>query len=402
MIKRTWRVMKHEYISNITRPSFLMTAIGLPLFVFSLWGIIFLVLDNVQDDDEQFHYGYVDQGDLVTVTDQPDLLLTAFPDEEAAASALEEGTIDLYMVIGADYVENGRLDVVSDVSITDSIQNDLLLFLRDQIGNRQSEIPLERIRNGANEMTVELLDTNRTITEEQVPGVILAPFGFIFIFAFAVQLSNTLLIRGMVEERTNRIVEVLVTSIRPFGLLAGKLIGLGALGLTMVVLWFGVATLFLTFGPQIDFLSAISFETSFLLLGGLYFVVGYTMLASILLGVGAIANSDQEGNQYAGILNLFFFIPVFFSVAFFEDANGTLPTALTLIPLTAPGAVMMRLAFDTVPTWQILFSIVGMLGTTVLALWVSSRLFEWAMLRAGQSIKLSTVAKVIRGKEPLT
>src|SRR5262249_32410961 len=140
-------------------------------------------------------------------------------------------------------------------------------------------------------------------------------------------------------EKTNRIMEILITSVTPMQMLLGKIIGLGALGLTQLTVWVVAGGLLIRFGQAAPALNGITFPTDLLLVFGVYFILSYFLLASLLAGLGAIAGSEQESRQYSGVISVLFVIPVALIVVFINDPNGTVPTILSFIPFTAPMSI---------------------------------------------------------------
>jgi ABC-2 type transport system permease protein len=125
-------------------------------------------------------------------------------------------------------------------------------------------------------------------------------------------------------------------------------------------------------------------------------LLGYFFLASIMAGIGAVVGSEQESRQIAGIFSFVLVIPFFALVTFITDPNGVVPTVLTLFPLTSPVAVMLRLGFGSVPTWQLSLSMVLLLVTALFTAWASAKIFRWALLMYGKRPGLRDIARALR------
>jgi ABC-2 type transport system permease protein len=133
-------------------------------------------------------------------------------------------------------------------------------------------------------------------------------------------------------------------------------------------------------------LEDISIPTSLVVAGPVYLVLGYLLFGALLAGIGASVTSMQEGQQIASIASLIAVIPMMLSVTFFENANGPLPTAMSLIPFTATIAMVMRLPFADVPVWQIGLSILLLTLTTLLTVWIAARIFRIGLLMYGKRL----------------
>lgn len=424
-MSKIWLVAKREYLQNLRRPAFLFAAFGTPIIIIAMWLIVFLVLDpNKEPDITQF--GYVDQAELINpdimLGDDEDYTFVSFADEEAARSSLEAEEIGAYFVIPAGYadfealedarsgdgvdlstIDFGRVELVSygddPEDLIPTFQRLIVLNLSDELGI-ESDLGT-RISNPSN-MTVVLKDTGRELSMDALPVLFLLPLFFAIIFWIATQTTSGFLMNGLVEEKKNRIMEIIITTITPMQLLTGKIIGLGLLGLTQMGVWTALVLVFLVFGPQFEmlsFLESVPLPLDVMLVGLVYFALGYFMAGSILSAIGVLVSSEQQSNQYAALVNLpGYIIPLFLLVEFIKDSNGTLPTILSLIPITAPVSMTIRVGLGAVPLWQIGLGILLLIVTMLVAIWLSSKVFRWGLLLYGKKITPREILRVMRGR----
>jgi ABC-2 type transport system permease protein len=208
--------------------------------------------------------------------------------------------------------------------------------------------------------------------------------------------TSGFLMSGVVEEKTNRIMEILVTSITPMQILLGKVIGLGLLGLTQIIIWgIGMVAL-INFGQTLPLLQGIAIPVDMMVVFLVYFILSYFLLSSLMAGIGAVVGSEQESRQWSSIISMLWVVPFFFVTSFLTDPNGPLPLILTLIPFTGPTTALMRLGFAAVPLWQILLSLAILLATTIFTVWASAKIFRWSLLRYGKRTGLRDLIQVIR------
>lgn len=393
---KAWLVAKHEYLTNIKRKGFLFGAFGVPLIVVAIMVIVAAIAVDAETNTERVGaVGYVDQsGVLENPVDQPDTY-RLYADADAARAALDAGEIGAYFVVLPDYMNTGAVQLISRTGTPEALLDEFDDFLVANVGRSISPELLERLKAPV-QMSVLALDSGRVIEESAVFALVFAPIIFVFVFIMASQTTSGYLMSGVVEEKSNRIMEILITSITPFQLLFGKIVGLGALGLTQLVIWIAGAYLALTLGQNLEFLAGVTIPLDLLVIGVTYFLLGYFFLASLMAGIGAVVGSEQESRQFASIFSLVLVIPFFAITTFITDPNGIVPIILTLFPLTSPVAVMLRMGFASVPAWQLLLSIALLLLTTIFTIWASAKIFRWALLMYGKRPGVREILRALR------
>jgi ABC-2 type transport system permease protein len=190
-------------------------------------------------------------------------------------------------------------------------------------------------------------------------------------------------------EKQNRVLEILLISVSPRQLLTGKLVGLGLLGVLQTGLWLGMGYALLRLGGRTLSLPAeFQLPLSFLAWAGLFFLFGYALYGGMMAGIGALATDLREASQVTVVLAMPMLAPLMFISLITRDPHGPLAVFLSLFPLSAPVAMMARLATAVVPFWQLLASAVLVAATAGLVLAVAARLFRVQTLLAGQRFSL--------------
>ena len=193
--------------------------------------------------------------------------------------------------------------------------------------------------------------------------------------------------RSVIEEKTSRIFEVMLATVTPQEMLAGKLLGVGAVGLTQMGIWL-LAGLILS-GPGLASMHAsaqfsLHLSAMNLIAFVLCFLLGFLFYSSLSAMLGAMVNSEQELQQ----LNLFLTLPLILCLAFFNivlsDPSGTLATVLSLLPPFAPLLMYLRIAVQMPPVWQLALSLALMIGGVWLVLWLASRIYRVGILMYGK------------------
>jgi ABC-2 type transport system permease protein len=184
--------------------------------------------------------------------------------------------------------------------------------------------------------------------------------------------------------------EILLVSLRPRQLLTGKLLGLGALTLVQYVIWAAIGLLALVVagddGSQL--LSTISLSANELLLVVPYALGGFALYAGIMAGIGALSPDMESGRAWVFIISLPMTVPIYLWQPIADSPNGALATVLSLIPFSAPVAMLMRMTSTTVAAWQVGASLILLLITGIGMTWVMARLFRVHTLLSGESLSL--------------
>jgi ABC-2 type transport system permease protein len=204
--------------------------------------------------------------------------------------------------------------------------------------------------------------------------------------------SGSYLVGALVEEKENRMMEIVVTSVSTDQLMAGKVVGNLAVGLTELVIWviFGVVALALL-NSNLLFGSTLNLDTGYLLLSFLTLLPAFIMVAGLMATAGVTASDTREAQQIAGMFTLPVVIPFWLIMPLIESPNSPLAVGLSLFPLTAPISLPMRAAFTNVPFWQTATSLGLLTVGAVVAIWLAARTFRMGMLRYGKRLSLREV-----------
>jgi ABC-2 type transport system permease protein len=199
------------------------------------------------------------------------------------------------------------------------------------------------------------------------------------------------------KEKETRTAEMLLLSLRPRELMLGKVVGLGLVAALQLSIWAagGVFALTRSSGAAA---AGYDLSASFLVWVALYFVFGYLTYASALAAVGVLAPTAREGAQFTFIVLLPLMIPVWLNTAFIQEPNGTLATVLSLIPFTSPVAMVTRLVSGSVPLWQPVVGLAGLVVTAFLFVLLAARLFRADTLLSTASLNLQRVVDGLRAR----
>ena len=412
-------VFLYELRRNIRRRGYLLTTFGVPVLALVLMFVFQRVnlggtqaqeqLGEVMENAGIQKGGYVDEtGLFAEPTPNVAEILTPYPGEAEARAALDAGEIEAYYVIPADYMETGEARLILPrMSLSQVSSRPIEQLVLGTLAQDADPEVIARILNPSN-----VQETNLVITSTQEGGETAedANFALVYVFALALLMSllltNGYLMQTVIEEKETRLIEILISTVRPMQLLVGKILAMGSLGLLQMLIWVGgiFLALRLIAGDQatmaLGFLSSLAnvqLPQGIVPMLVLYFLLAYTLFASLFAIVGALSNSMREGQQYVVLFTMPALIPLYFISLFATSPDASLPTILSLIPITAPLAMTQRMLISSVPPEQILLSLVLLALAVVVVMWVAGRLFRVQTLLAGQMPKLRDIPKLIRG-----
>ena len=412
------QVFLYELRRNLRRKAYLFTTFGVPLigalllFGGQLFASQSFGSNNPMDPLAGLDLGGVRSAGYVDATGRfgdPGELASVFQpyaDEAAARAALDAGEIDVYYLIPADYVATGDVTLVMPRLNISQLESDGIrrLLLNELAKDVESPELFQRLVEPATFEEIQLQPDQPDAGERDAESSMVIVYLFTIVLLMSLFVTNGYLMQSVIEEKETRLIEILLSSLRPFELLAGKILALGLLGLLQMTVWVGsifllarISRLDAVASTALALFADFTLPPALLPLLIVYFVLSYLVFASLYSIVGALSNSMREGPQYAAFFTLPAVAPLWFLQVFVTTPNDPLPVALSLFPLTAPIAMIQRLVITSVPAWQIVVSVVLLALTVVATMWLAGRLFRVQTLLAGQPPRLRDLPRLVRG-----
>jgi ABC-2 type transport system permease protein len=408
-MRKLWVIAKHEFITTVTRRSFLLALILLPLIPALLLGLLNLFNRGnennllklfTRENTNPLPVGVVDKSGLIN--DYPDWLskgsIVKMSDDATAREAVTAGRLQGYYVIDADYLHNGKVmlvkpevnlfsGLVQSQSITDLINYNLMGSSPDLYLRYTNPIQFEL--TPINPETADTRDTNNMAS-------FFVPYGVTMFFCIMIIFSSNMMLTAVAREKDSRVMEVLISSTDPLNLFLGKILALSAVGLLQVVIWFGSAIgLMHLAGQTFDLLKGIVIPWSSLALAIPIFLLGYFIFGSLMAGIGAMAVNLKEGSQATIIVTLPLILTIVSIRQLIQAPSSPISVGLSLFPLTSPIAMMTRLVIGKVPTIQVLICIALLALTAWLVINGVAKLFRAQTLLTGQKFRLGTFLKTM-------
>jgi len=421
--KRAGIVARREYLTTVRRKAFLLTLVAMPLY---FGGIMAFATRSASSNRIEAMRGFtrlavVDSSGLyaaaprsfttrlaVDPTATPggvetfETEIAFYPGQADLEQALRAGRVSQGLVISADYLASGRLrrysraqNILSSGSGTRAIERWLT---RSLLEGRMDSLRVERAARPAPALDdyalsrsgrFELKDERRETLEFMVP------FLFSILLGTCIITGGQYLLQGLSEEKESRILESLLCTLSADDLLAGKLLGLGGAGLTLVGVWMGAG---LAVGGPMMAAARFQLPPALLALALVYFLLGYLFYAGLMTAIGAVTNNMREAQQFAVMFTFSLFIPFLVITSILGSPNGALAVALSLFPPTAATTMMLRLGLPSfeVPAWQLAASLALLALTCWWVLRGAARVFRIGLLMTGKPPNLPEILRWAR------
>lgn len=433
-------IIKKEYLQRVSKKSFLLLTFLMP-FIFAAMLFVPLWLSTFKGDDAK----------QVAIVDTTGKYAPLFKNTEEFTFVTEAGdSMEAYrnnpdkeifaiLNITDDLLQNpSAAALYSEKQIPPNLKNTIDKTLKDYL--RDEKLASYNIENLKQIIEESKIDFNiKTVkwdadgTEKNTSTQVASILGMVltFIIYFFIIMYGNLVMQGVMEEKTNRIIEVMISSVKPFDLMMGKIIGIGFVGLTQVFIW-GIITTVLVSGSLFFFggnaspedvmnaqmaaqgagnmavqSSDISIQVheiinsiNFGLIGScfvLFFIGGYLLYAALFAAIGSALEQQEDASQFMTPIMLLMAFGMYAGIYSMNNPDGPLAFWCSLIPFTSPIVMMVRLPFD-IPWWELALSFALLFATAILIVWFSAKIYRVGILMYGKKPDIKEMIKWIRYK----
>jgi ABC-2 type transport system permease protein len=389
---KTWLVARLTYGQHVRSGAFQLLTFGIPLMMIITGAIPFLR----SQDPAVPTIGYVDESGQLpygALSDGPvDVEITSYKDQHAAREAAETGDIDGYLIIPTGYVAGERPSYVAQESPSSQVVAALETALRSSILADRPEWVRQRAENLAN-VTYIAVETDERITHG-TSLVIRAVFRIALAILLALVILSSVSQTGaaVVQEKEERVMEMIITSLAPWQLVSGKVLGMTMLSMTQVTIWAtggAVGLALVASGLENGLVLPWHALVWAILLGA----PTYFFYAILAVGLGIVAGDRQHAQQLAGALGFLSMMPLWLGGMLISAPDGTLPVVLSLVPFTSSMMLLFRMAFTEIPAWQFVAAMGIVLVCLAISIYAVARILRVSMLLYGQRL---TVAEIWR------
>ena len=377
----------HELKTMYRRRMFQIVTVALPVVALGALAVAWLV-HNTDQDEEADKVGYVDAAGLFTGHQaQGQVDFVSYPTRDAGMAALLADDVRRLYLIPEDYLGTGlveRFKVGLGLGFDEGADPQLRGFLLDNLSEAapESEV-IERLKDPLRLAGVAV-DSTGAVQQLNFPRVLFF-LVLAFLLMFSLAMTGGFLLQGLGEEKENRIMEVLLSSVTPAQFMIGKVLGLGAAGLSQILAWVVSGRIIL------ELLSSVASGVELSLPGlgptlvaFVFFVLGYLLFATLMAGVGAISPTTRESQQLSIILTLPLIVPIYGWIYIVENPTAVVVRIGTFFPLTAPLIVLQRLGPEAIEPWELAASLVVLGLSVVGAMLLAGRVFRAFLLSYGK------------------
>ena len=407
-MKEIWIIIKWEFLNRARSKLFLITTFFLPIFVVGILYVPTLMMEMEPENITTIVLVYEDSIDSLIKrfrkkvnssfrldNGNPQYLFNRMNSEVEAMDSVAHKKFDGYLFIPKDVLTFGAVNYfshsLSNIKLYNQLKwslNQIVIEERMINNNIDPEIVGELSKN----IIFDTFQVDESGKASEGDGLIsfFIPILFVMILFATVFMSGQLLLRSVIEERTNRTIEILLSSVNPGQLMAGKILGLGMLGLTQMMFYLviGFISAYYRDIPIIDLNQFPVFM--------IYFITGYLFYSSIYATMGAFFNSEQEAQQSSGLISIVAVSPVIFSSYFVTNPSSSFTMALSYFPPITPFIMILRLGTGSVNGFEILSTAFIMIGCCWSMMKISGKIFRTAILIYGKKVTLKEILRWLK------
>ena len=395
-------IFRHEFLSTIKRAGFIIMTLALPVLALLAIGVTQLISGIVKPSGpaQITNIGYVDQtGGFSQINSQGTVELKPYNTPDTALRALVQKDVKEYFVIPADYATNGMVTIYTlekQLTAPQEVQTAIKNFLSSNLMvNKIPGATINVIESPLYLNTVRVTDTGEVAKDQGGLSNLIIPLIFGVLLAMSLSFSSSYLLQGLGEEKENRLMEILLSSVSTRQLVTGKVLGIGVAGLIQVVIWVISLPLLLHLASASigGFISTIHIQANFLAAGIVYFILGYLLFAVLALCIASISPTAREGQGMAAIFTMFSVAPFWFLSLLMLFPNSSVWIVFSIFPFSAPVLVILRLGLYGIPVWQLAASMAVMVLSIIAGLLLAAKLLRIYLLMYG---KRPTIPEIVR------
>lgn len=414
-ISKTLAVAKWEYLEKIKTKAFILSMIITPLIIIA-FSILPSLLSQQEDETTKF-IGIFDPSqiyfqelkkELVKYkfgNDQPNFVLQNLYDSSMQINEIKkladkkvlDGKIQGYLIVinaGKDSLKfEYRSKNIGSFNDLNKLENELNnIRIKKYLTSAGLSQNIREIINNNSELQKIIIEEDGKESSADFMVVFFSSFIFIILLMMMVIYSGQMLVRSLVEEKANRLIEILISSCTSEDLLTGKILGLSLLGLTQIFIW-ALIGISLASAALIPY---SAFENILPML--VYFILGFLFYTTIFVGIGSVVSTEQEAQQVTSYLSLIMMLPVVIAVPAIQNPDTMFAKILSFFPLTTPSIMLLRLNISEISSLEIFSTMTILILSIIFMIFISSKIFRIGILSYGKRPSLKEISRWIKEK----
>mgnify|MGYP000415644891 FL=1 len=404
-MNRILNIMKWEFMVRFRSKMFLIS-LFMPL-IFMVFSIIPAMLMD-KGGDSEVKVGIVNHAEHIASKfknnignkyqfddGKPKYWIFDYENFDEAKTALQKKTIDAIMVIPAGIMDTSKSKYfarsLSNFKVIDELRNTLSHTVILQRMENQG-VAVEMAESISKRVKMDTFEVNKEgkLTEGNELMVLLGPFFFVFLLVMAIFINGQLLLRSVIEERTNRMVEILLSTVSARELMTGKILGLGSLGMVQILFYLSIGVIF----GMVKGIEIVRFDELPILF--IYFLTGYFFFASIYATLGTLFDNEQDAQQSMTIVSIIAMVPLMGSFYFMANPTALVTKILSFVPPMTPFMMILRISSDAAEPWEIAATVVLMIVSVWGMMTLAGKIFRTALLMYGKRATLPEIWRWIR------
>lgn len=397
-MKDLWKIARWEIMRNLTNKQFIIGLLLTPL-IMAVFSVVPMLLERWNQPSLSTYYVVDQMGVLPELQAllSPNIVLREHKDEASIENVVKKDKASGYFALRPDFFTTGQIDVMYNDRNSETLQavSRTLSAVLQQVRLASSEVSQEELAFVTAPAQVHKIPMEEEL-EPRVMHMIVASVFTILVF-FLIFTSGTMLMQNALQEKRDRMAEVVLSSIRAGKLMQGKIVGHFILGLIQLGFWIAlgvpIALYFLDF-PLIEALRAVNLPV--ILFFGLG---GYLLFSALFISLGATMEDMQSAGNSQGMVMMLPMLAFLFLPPVMNNPDGTIAVFASLFPITSPAIMMLRSGLTQVPLWQTLISGALLLITAYLTILAAAKIFRIGMLMYGKNATPKEIMKWLRYKE---
>ncbi len=424
---KTFALIKREYLQNVKTKGFLIGTVLMPVLLVLL--VFMPMFFSKMEVEKQVEISVIDYTDSVYEVFAPALMETKMiqdnqsmyalkklnvPVEQLSAQKAEldkkilSGDLDVYIVIPDSVFTSNSVEFysknITNFDFISRVERSLSSVISDLRLN-QSGLDPELVETLTHRVNAQTFKVDKTGSEESSGfDTFMVSYVMVFILYIALLMYGQYIMRGIIEDKNSRVMEVVISSVKPWQLLTGKVIGLGAGGLTQFLIWsvsFGLISTYglmmvQIFNPSVSAIAIPALPWPVYIAFVLYFMLGYFLYATLFAALGSMVNTESEAQNLQWPIMMLIIVAFMAMFTIIKSPDSTLAIILSHIPFFSPLLMFLRITLNAAPLFEVLLNVVVCLATIAGLLLISGKIFRVGILMYGKRPTLPELMKWIK------